>query len=337
MATFRRLLPALILAAVVFLLAWHSIRQPRADGPFRFTQLAMGTIFHVVCYGVDEETASKASQQAFALLQRIESSLTRFRDDSELSRLNASPEAVLSVSEEFVACLRVSLAAGDVTDGYFDISFLPLYDFWDWRGGRTSLPSPASVAEALERVGYRKISFDSVSRTVSLRKGMKIDLGGVAKGFAIGRMAAILKKEGVADGIIEGGGDLVVTASRSYAIGIQDPFGPRGKPAARLIVTGPASVFTSGDYEQYVTIDGKTYSHIIDPKTGYPAEGPKSATIIGSDPAMTDALATALIAMGLDRAKEFAHTRNLPVMLISSSGEYHSSPALASHAQLIGN
>lgn len=335
MAALRRLLPALILAAVVFLLAWNSLLKPRAEGPFRFTQLAMGTIFHVACYGVDEDTAARASQQAFALLQRIESSLTRFRDDSELSRLNASPEVALSVSEEFAACLRVSLAAGDVTDGYFDISFLPLYEFWDWRGGRTSLPAPASVAETLERVGYRKISFDPVSRTVSLRKGMKIDLGGVAKGYAIGRMAAVLKKQGVSDGIIEGGGDLVVTASRSYTIGIQNPSGPRGIPVARLVVTGPASVFTSGDYEQYTTIDGKTYSHIIDPKTGYPAEGPKSATIIASEPTMTDALATALIAMGLDRAKEFARARNLPVVLISSSGEYHSSPAMASHARLI--
>lgn len=296
----------------------------------------MGTIFHVDCYGVDEKTAARASQQAFAQLHRIEAALSRFRDDSELSRLNATPEATLPISEAFADCLRVSLEASEATEGSFDISFLPLYDFWDWRGGRTSLPAPASVAEILEQVGYRKISFDPVSRTVSLRKGMKIDFGGVAKGFAIGRMAAVLKEQGVADGIIEGGGDLVVTASRSYTIGIQDPFGPRGKPAARLVVTGPASVFTSGDYEQYATIDGKVYSHIIDPKSGYPAEGPKSATIIGSDPAMTDAIATALIAMGLDRAKEFARTRNLPIILISASGEFHSSPALASYARFIG-
>lgn len=297
----------------------------------------MGTIFHIDCYGIAEKTAARASQQAFARLQRIESSLSRFREDSELSQLNASPEAVLPVSEEFADCLRVSLEAGAATDGSFDISFLPLYEFWDWRGGRTSLPSPASVSEVLDRVGYGKISFDPASRTVSLRKGMKIDLGGVAKGYAIGRMADVLKEQGVADGIIEGGGDLIVTASRSYTIGIQDPFGPRGVPAARLVVTGPASVFTSGDYEQYATIGGKTYSHIIDPKTGYPADGPKSATIIGSDPAMTDAFATALIAMGLEPAKKFAIARDLPVVLISSSGEYHSSPALASYARLIGN
>ncbi len=337
MTDLRRLVPALLLGSLVLAHAWLFPPQRQGATHFRFTQLAMGTLFHVDCYGVGEKTAVQASQQAFARLHRIEAALSRFKADSEISRLNASPEAVLPVSEEFADCLRVSLEAGDATDGAFDISFLPLYEFWDWRGGRTSLPSPASVSEALERVGYRKILFDPAFRAVSLRKGMKIDLGGVAKGFAIGRMAAVLKEQGVADGIIEGGGDLVVTASRSYTIGIQDPFGPRGRPAARLVVTGPASVFTSGDYEQYATIDGKTYSHIIDPKTGYPAEGPKSATLIGSDPAMTDALATALIAMGLERAKEFARTRGLPVMLISSSGECHSSPALASHARLIRN
>ncbi|HOT26752.1 MAG TPA: FAD:protein FMN transferase [Candidatus Ozemobacteraceae bacterium] len=335
MPDFRRLIPALLLGALLLGHAWLFPPQRQATDHFRFTQLAMGTIFHLDCYGVDEKTAARASQQAFARLHRIEASLSRFKGDSELSRLNASPETVLPVSEEFADCLRVSLEAGDATDGSFDISFLPLYEFWDWRGGRTSLPAPASVAETLEHIGYRKISFDPASRTVSLRKDMKLDLGGVAKGFAIGRMAAVLKEQGVADGIIEGGGDLVVTASRSYTIGIQDPFGPRGKPAARLIVTGPAAVFTSGDYEQYATIDGKSYSHIIDPRTGYPAEGPKSATIIGSDPAMTDALATALIAMGLARAQEFARERDLPVVLISSSGEFHFSPALASYARLI--
>lgn len=337
MADLRRLVPALVLGALILGHAWLFPPQRQAGNRFRFTQLAMGTIFHIDCYGVDEKTAARASRQAFARLHRIEAVLSRFKDDSELSRINASPEALLPISEEFADCLRASLEAGDATAGSFDISFLPLYEFWDWRGGRTSLPSPASVSETLGHVGYRKISFDPASRTVSLRKGMKIDLGGVAKGFAIGRMAAVLEEQGVVDGIIEGGGDLVVTASRSYIIGIQDPFGPRGKPVARLVVTGPASVFTSGDYEQYATIDGKTYSHIIDPKTGYPAEGPKSATIIGSDPTMTDAFATALIAMGLERAKEFARVRDLPVLLISSSGEYHFSPALASHAQLIRN
>lgn len=335
MTLFRRLITSVVLVAAVGAFLWCSSARQTAGGRIRFTQPAMGTIFHVDCFRTDEKTAANAAQGAFALLHQVEASLSRFRPDSELSLLNASPEAPLPVSKDFADCLRVSLEAGDVTDGYFDISFLPLYEFWDWRGGRTSLPSREAVSDMLGRVGYRKITFDPSGRTVALRKGMKIDLGGVAKGFGIGRMATRMKEHGVLDSIIEGGGDLIVTASRSYTIGIQDPFGPRGKPTARLRVTGPACVFTSGDYEQYVTIDGKAYGHIIDPKTGYPAEGPKSATIIGSDPAMADALATALIAMGLERAKEFARTRDLPVVLISSSGEFYTSPALASAAGIL--
>ncbi|MBP7636079.1 FAD:protein FMN transferase, partial [Candidatus Ozemobacteraceae bacterium] len=145
MTDLRRLIPVLVLGALVLCHAWLFPPHQQAGNHFRFTQLAMGTIFHVDCYGVDEKTAARASQQAFAQLHRIEAALSRFRDDSELSRLNASPEATLPISEAFADCLRVSLEASEATEGSFDISFLPLYDFWDWRGGRTSLPAPASV------------------------------------------------------------------------------------------------------------------------------------------------------------------------------------------------
>lgn len=332
MSQARRFLTVAILVVAVGALL-RTAGNHRADQHRqRFMQPAMGTVFHVDCFDVGEEPALEASRDAFALLNRIESTVTRFREDSELSRLNASPTVALPVSEEFADCLRVSLEAGATTDGFFDISFLPLYDFWDWRRAPSRLPSREAVADVLGRVGYRKIAFDAASRTVVLRQGMKLDLGGIAKGYAIGRMADALRQRGIPDVIVEGGGDLVVTASRSYTIGIQDPFGERGKIVARLRVSGPASVFTSGDYEQYTVIDGKSYSHIIDPTSGFPAEGLKSATVIGSDPAMTDALATALIAMGFERAREFARKQSLPVLLISAGGEFHPSPAFASGA-----
>ena len=296
----------------------------------------MGTTFHIDCYGADEDIAANAARTAFALLHEIEAALTRFRDDSELSGINKDPAAAHKMSRPLAECLKASIEAADMSGGYFDITFMPLYKLWDWRNSPKKLPDESDLKAALSRVGYSKININFNDMSMRMKDGMMIDLGGIAKGYAIGKMSGVVTGLGVSDAIIEGGGDLVVTAARPYVIGIQDPFGrSNGKIAGRLIVNGPVSVFTSGDYEQFAVIDGKSYGHIIDPKTGYPAEGPKSATIIGSDPSLTDGLATALIAMGMKKAVEFSRGKKLATVLIDHAGNIVVSEELEKRARFI--
>ena len=294
----RKALTFVILLAVIFFLA-ASARHNSGRVHYIFTQPAMGTIFNVTCYDADENIAREAVKKAFALLHVIESELSRFREGSEIDTLNKNPQNSIKISGHLFDCLKESILVGEITGGYFDITFLPLYKMWDWRNNPQSEPSCDSIETALALVGYKKIKIDDSERSVRLEKNMMIDLGGLAKGYAVGKMAELLNELGIKDAIVEGGGDIMLTAKRPYMIGIQHPFTKKqGELFGRLSVNGPAAVFTSGDYEQYCVINGKKYGHIIDPITGYPSSGLKSVTILESGAARADGLATGIIAMG---------------------------------------
>ena len=296
----------------------------------------MGTIFNVTIYGAEEEAARAASRKAFELLHGIESELSRFREDSELSRVNRDPAGVHKIGGHFADCLKQAVAVGELTDGYFDITFLPLYKAWDWRNNPSSEPSRETLEALLSRVGYKKIKLDAKNSTVSLSPGMMIDLGGVAKGYAVGVMAKLLSASGVSDAIVNGGGDLVITAKRAYVIGVQNPFAAkRGELIGKILVQGPAAVFTSGDYEQFAVINGRKYGHIIDPHTGYPSSGLKSATIIDSDPYRAPGVSAGVIAMGWERAKEFVEKNNIAALLVDESGEVYISKRFGGLARFV--
>ncbi|HOT74252.1 MAG TPA: FAD:protein FMN transferase, partial [Candidatus Wallbacteria bacterium] len=160
---------------------------------YKYTQPAMGTIFNVTVYGAPENDARDASRKAFSLLHSIEAELSRFRDDSELSAVNKLPASSHKISGHFLDCVKQSVAVGDLTDGYFDITFLPLYKAWDWRNDPKNEPSAATLEVLLKSVGYKKINLDEKGSTISLMPGMMLDLGGVAKGYSVVKMAESLQ------------------------------------------------------------------------------------------------------------------------------------------------
>ena len=306
---------------------------------YKYTQPAMGTIFNVTVYGAPENDARDASRKAFSLLHSIEAELSRFRDDSELSAVNKLPASSHKISGHFLDCVKQSVAVGDLTDGYFDITFLPLYKAWDWRNDPKNEPSAATLEVLLKSVGYKKINLDEKGSTISLMPGMMLDLGGVAKGYSVVKMAESLKASGINDAIVNGGGDLVITSKRAYVIGLRSPFAAKGEEAVfgKIIVEGPAAVFTSGDYEQFAEINGKKYGHIIDPHTGYPASGLKSATVIDEKPGRAPGISAGIIAMGEKRAKEFVENKNIAAFLINESGEVYMSKKFSSIARFIND
>lgn len=296
----------------------------------------MGTVFTVTIYGAPEDEAREAAQKAFALAHNIEAELSRFREDSELAVINRCQGAPQKISGHFADCLKQSIAVGDLTGGYFDITFLPLYKAWDWRNNPQSEPSSDTIEALLKLVGYKKIDFDEKKSTVCLPAGMMIDFGGVAKGYAVFKMAESLSDAGIKDAIVNGGGDLIITSKRLYVIGVQDPFvKERGTLLGKIIIEGPAAVFTSGDYEQFSVINSKKYGHIIDPHTGCPASGLKSATIIDRASQGAPGISAGVIAMGEKRAREFVESKNIAALLVNDSGEIYISEKFAGLAKFL--
>lgn len=318
----RRILTALVAGAVLLFLLRHA--RLAHDEPHRFTQPAMGTIFTVAIHHPDAAAAGEAARGAFALLHSIEAELTRFREDSPVSAINRDPVAEHKVSGALLDCLTRSIELHRFTGGSFDITFLPLYRAWDWRNAPTAAPSAATLEALLARVGTHRIRLDEAAGTVRMEPGMMLDLGGIGKCYAVRRMAESLVASGMADAIVSGGGDLFITAARPHAIGVQHPDGAsRGDLAGRILLTGPAAVYTSGDYEQGTVIAGRRYGHIIDPLTGHPAEGLRAVTVISRGTEEIAGLSAGLMAMGAERALRFVEEHQLAALLIDASGEVH--------------
>lgn len=247
---------------------------------------AMGTTFSVIVYGAGPKDMEAAIDAAFAELQRFDALLSNYKPGSEWSLVNRlAAQRPVKVSPELFHLLSECLRYSRQTEGAFDISVGPLVKAWGFYGGRGQLPRPEDVTAALALVGYSHLRLDAAAGTVSFdRSGVEIDPGGIGKGYAVDCMAGILRRHGVAAAL--------VTASGSTICGIgAPPADPRGW---RVEISNPrdrrrsvAEVFlkdmamsTSGTYEKSFRAEGRTFSHIIDPRTGRPAEGIRSATVV---------------------------------------------------------
>ncbi|MBP7056523.1 MAG: FAD:protein FMN transferase [Candidatus Omnitrophica bacterium] len=250
--------------------------------------------------GKDTKSAISA---AFNEISRLEEVFSAYKPDSELSRLNRSAaQGAVAVSEELFFVIKRSLEYSAKTKGSFDITVKPLRDLWKRAGESGEPPSEASITDARSRVGADLVFLDDRSRTVKFaQEGVELDLGAVAKGYAVDRATKVLKDLGIRNAVVSAGGDMFCIGARSkekrWKIGIQHPR-DRSKIIYTINVTDKG-VDTSGDYERYFTIAGKRYSHIIDPKTGMPiGDNIVSATVVALDSMTADIFATALCVSG---------------------------------------
>jgi thiamine biosynthesis lipoprotein len=294
--------------------------------------LIMDTTVEITALGEDEEFVSAALEQAFSELRRIEARYSFYREDSVISRINqAAGIRPVEVDEETLKIITESLEFSRISRSAFDISFAALSGWWNPAQPPESLPTSADLKPVLEKVGYEKIKVDPVERTVFfLKDGMRIDLGGVVKGYAVDRAIHVLREAGVRDALVNVGGDLRAMGrhrGRAWRIGIQNPR-RRGGLLGRMSVEDKA-VATSGDYERFFMLDGRRYSHIIDPRTGFPAGGCQSVTVVADTAMFADALATAVFVLG---AKEgLSLIESLPRvqgLVIDSEGFTHLSSGL---------
>lgn len=264
----------------------------------------MGNRFEISVVADDEETALQHIDKAVEEIRRIEKLLTTFSDSSQTNRINQNAGIKpVKVDREVFDIINRSKRISDVTQGAFDITYGSVDKrLWNFDKDMTSLPDAATAAKMVRLINYRNIIMDESKCTVMLKeKGMRIGFGGIGKGYAAERAKKILKECGVKSGIVNAAGDLTAWGcqpnGKEWTIGIADPDAAR-QPFSYLNITDNA-IATSGNYEKFVLIGGKKYSHTIDPKTGLPVHGIKSVTIISPNAEIADAMATPVMIMGI--------------------------------------
>ena len=273
----------------------------------------MGTVVNQIVHGADARGATLA---ALREVRRLEALMSRFSPRSDVSRLNrAAGGKPVRLHPDAIRVLAKALEVSRLSGGAFDITASPLVSLWKVTSDSPALPPEDAIKQARRLVDYRCLTVDERSGTASLRdSGQMVDLGGIAKGYAADRALDIYRKRHVASAMIDLGGNIAVLGPKEdgspWNVGIQDPDAPRGECLGVLSVVGK-SVVTSGDYERFFEVDGQRYHHIVDPRTGYPAEsGLRSVTVVASSSMTADALSTALFVLGLERGLELLRTIN---------------------------
>lgn len=275
--------------------------QPRR---FQDAQLHMGTSFQMVVYARDEAAAATALERAFLRIGALDNMLSDYKPESAVSQLSAASPTQHPVDVDVFAVLERAQHFSRLTDGAFDVTVGPLTKLWRRARRRKQLPDPALLAEARQAVGNAFMKLASESRTVALtRPHMRLDLGGIAKGYAADQAVAAMRLLGVTRVLVNAGGDIVAgdppPGQPGWRVGVAPLDATR--PPSQILLVQNAAVATSGDAWQFVELNGKRYSHIIDPKTGLGLTDRSSVTVIARDGTTADALASALSVMGVER------------------------------------
>jgi FAD:protein FMN transferase len=269
---------------------------------FEFTQSQMGTTARIVVFADDGARASRAAVAAFERIAELARHLTDYRDDSELMRAcNDAVQRSVPVSRDVYRVLQSAQQLAARTDGAFDVTAGPLTRLWRHARRQGELPDAREWAAARDLVGYRMMHLSPEQHTLRLeRRGMRIDVGGIAKGYAADAALGVLRASGYAHGMVVLGGDIAAGDAPPRQRGWRVTIAPLGRavPPTREVVVSNTGVSTSGDAEQWVEIGGVRYSHILDPRTGTPLAGRGSVTIIARDATTSDMLATAASVLG---------------------------------------
>ncbi|MGP1990802.1 FAD:protein FMN transferase [Zobellia laminariae] len=262
----------------------------------------MGTRFDITVVSGNEDLGYINIEEATAEILRIENMISAWNPDSETSLINKNAGIKpVKVSMELYMLIERAKQISEITDGAFDISFASMDNIWKFDGSMKEMPSPEDIRESIKNVGYEKIILNPIERTVYLsQKGMKISFGAIGKGYAADKAKEFLVSKQVLGGIINAAGDLTTWGTKAtgekWLIGIANPLSEE-KIFSWLPVV-ESSVATSGNSEKYVTFDGVKYSHILDPRTGYPSIGINSVSVFAKSAELCDALATAVYIMG---------------------------------------
>jgi len=289
-------------------------QSPSSDQPlkrFTYAELHMATVFRIVMYAPNEATANRAAEAAFYRVADLEDIMSDYDPRSELSRLsNQPPGTAISVSEDLFNILTKSIRISQLSDGAFDVTIGPLVQLWRQARKTKHLPTSEEIERSKQAVGFQHLKLDKTHRSVSLLvPGMRLDLGGIAKGYAADQALAMLNSKGVNRAMVAASGDIALgdapPGKAGWTIAIESIDTSTNSPARTVVLTH-AGISTSGDTEQYVEIDGRRYSHIVDAKTGLGLTERIGVTVIAKNATTSDGLSTTLSVLGTNRGLQLA-------------------------------
>jgi len=318
-----------LLLVFIFLFA----SQVKAQALEAYTQdyILMGVSFSFTAISEEEQKASEAIQEAHDEVVRIEKLISSWDANSQTSAINKNAGiSPVKVDLELIDLIERSLKISQITNGYFDISFASVDKIWQFGENKTNeLPSESEIEASVSKIGYNNIIIDREKKTVFLKlEGMKIGFGAIGKGYAANRAKAIMLQNGIENGVVNAGGDLINWGKdideEPWTIGITDP-----KDKEEIITwlnVSEMSVVTSGNYEKFVEIDGERYSHIINPKTGMPVKQLSSVTVLSIDAEFADAMATSIFVLGREEGLKLVnHLEGVECIIIDEQKEMFTS------------
>ena len=333
----KRQLAALLLT--IFALSLTACGETAAESETR-TVYAMDTVMNLTVYGENAAAALESAEKELHTLD--EAVLSRTAEGSELYALNASNGETVECGADDIlpALIETALTISDATDGAFDPTLAPVLDAWGFTKDERRVPSADELKELLSHTGCGKVALEKTADgwTVTLLDGAQLDLGGIAKGYAAGRVRTILREAGVTSAIISLGGNVAAVGKKpdgsAWTVGLQDP--DRPEAYFGTVSIEDACVVTSGAYQRYFEENGVCYHHILDPHTGCPAEsGVKSVSVVVQDDTLADALSTALFVMGLDAGAELWNSSGLSfeAVFVTDDNTVWITPGLAGRYQ----
>ncbi len=320
-----------VMGSTLLLAAWCLSASP-ADLPgenlvhLRRAHYVMGTIFEIEVYAREEPPAIRAINEAFDSIREVDHVMSHYRAESDLSRLNREAAAgPVVLPADLYSLLEQSTRFTQITGGSFDISTSALSDLWMESAEKDRVPSDAQITAVLDTVGPGHIIFHPSLSAVSFgREGILVDLGGIAKGWAVDQAARSLRHPAISAALISAGTSTIFALGsppgmKAWSVGIQHPNEP--EQILGVVDLRDASLSTSASYERPLMIQGTAYSHIIDPRTGRPVQHMGSATVVAPTATVSDALSTAVFVLGMTEGERFLRSRGLSGILAAASPE----------------
>lgn len=307
---------------------------------------AMGTSIRITAYteaAVGADATRKAIAAALDEIRRLEALMTTWRSESELSRVNAAAgSAAVSVARETLEVIRKSLWIGRASEGTFDITFEAMRGLWKFDEDlEAKVPPRALVEQARSLIDYQDIVLDEAHGSVMLRRpGMRMSLGGIAKGYAVDAAARVLSGAGLTSFLVQAGGDLYVRGRKpdgsSWRVGVRDPRGRGPSDYFAMVELEDHAFSTAGDYERSFVLEGRRYHHIIDPRTGYPATASRSVTVWASDAFTADALDDAVFILGVEKGLALVESiEGVGAVIVDAANRVHVSKRLQGKVELL--
>ncbi len=323
---------------IFFLTATSCSRQ--GDKIYKDTRILMATAVSITVVSPTEQKAKEAIDAGFNEIKRIDDLLNLFSDKSDISLINSNAGLrPVKVSKDTIEVIEDAIEISRLTGGAFDPTVGPVKVLWNFDS--KVIPPGAEIKKALPLVGYKNIEVKKDSNEVFLKKkGMMIDLGAIAKGFAADKAVQVIKAMGIKAGIVAASGDIRAFGLRPdgklWHIGIRNPRGGRKDALATLYLSNGA-ISTSGDYEQFFILNGRRYCHIFDPKTGYSPTDTISASVIAPDGYKTDSLATGLFVLGHKKGIRLLEKLGLDGMIIGSDHKIYLTKTLRGKIEIKGD